>query len=62
MLTASTRGLGGVVKYVLELSHSFDLHTGLQGRLDCDDKVLVDIGAGYMIQKTYQDEKKDAMR
>ncbi|CDJ38769.1 prefoldin subunit 5, putative [Eimeria tenella] len=34
----------------------------VKGRLDCDDKVLVDIGAGYMIQKTYQDEKKDAMR
>ncbi|CDJ58820.1 prefoldin subunit 5, putative [Eimeria maxima] len=33
-----------------------------KGRLQCDDKVLVDIGAGYMLQKTCKDAKKDGER
>ncbi|CDI74688.1 prefoldin subunit 5, putative [Eimeria praecox] len=34
----------------------------LYGRLQCDNKVLVDIGAGYMLQKTCQDAKRDGER
>ncbi|CDI79649.1 prefoldin subunit 5, putative [Eimeria acervulina] len=33
-----------------------------KGRLQCDDKVLVDIGAGYMLQKTCKDAKRDGER
>ncbi|CDJ46999.1 prefoldin subunit 5, putative [Eimeria brunetti] len=34
----------------------------LYGRVQCDDKVLVDIGAGYMLQKTCKDAKRDGER
>ncbi|KAL8443080.1 hypothetical protein Emag_006107 [Eimeria magna] len=30
-----------------------------KGRLQCEDRVLVDIGAGYLLQKTCKDAKKD---
>ncbi|KAL8424981.1 hypothetical protein Efla_004458 [Eimeria flavescens] len=31
----------------------------VKGHLQCADRVLVDIGAGYLLQKTCQDAKKD---
>ncbi|OEH76831.1 prefoldin subunit 5 [Cyclospora cayetanensis] len=33
-----------------------------KGRLQCEDKVLVDIGAGFLLQKTCQDAKRDGER
>lgn len=33
-----------------------------KGSLQCEDKVLVDIGAGYLLQKTCKDAQKDGER
>lgn len=33
-----------------------------KGRLQCEDKVLVDVGAGYLLQKTCNDAKRDGER
>lgn len=45
----------------LAATHGF-VWARVQGRLQCQDKVLVDIGAGYLLQKTCNDAKKDGER